>query len=160
QNEMHPFVNAMMRALAEALARIHRLPIQTKLMLLTQHQFVEDAAMQHHFADELIAERRGEGAGGAKKDLLSIMLSAQDPDAGQRLSETNVRFQIVNFLATGHETTSGMLSFALYFLLEHPQAMAAVRAEADRVFGGEMPRYEHVARLVYTDQVLKECLRL
>ncbi len=160
QNEMHPFVHAMMRALAEALARMHRLPIQTKLMLLTRHQFSEDARMQHHFADQLIAERRKCGDQAGKKDLLSLMLSTRDSETGEYLSDGNIRYQIVNALVTGHETTSGLLSFALYYLLENKEALVAVRAEAERVFAGEVPRFEHVARLSYTEQVLKECLRL
>ncbi|MGD1037009.1 MAG: cytochrome P450 [Roseiarcus sp.] len=159
QNEMHPFVNAMVRALAEAIARIQRLPIQTRLMLLSQHQFAEDARVQHQLADQLIAERRMHGDR-REKDLLGIMLSAKDPQTGAQLSDANIRYQIVTLLAAGHETTSGLLSFALYFLLENKDVLERVRAEADRVFGGDAPRFEHVAQLVYTDQVLKETLRI
>lgn len=159
KDEPHPFVQAMVRALTETLARIQRLPIQTKLMIFTQHQFSEDAALQHHFADQLIAARRKTKAG-ARRDLLDVMLEAKDPQTGERLSDENIRYQIVNFLVTGHETTSALLSFSLYFLLENPDVLVKLREEADRVFAGEAPRFEHISQLVYADQVLKESLRL
>ena len=34
------------------------------------------------------------------------------------LDDENIRYQIITFLIAGHETTSGLLSFALYFRLE------------------------------------------
>jgi cytochrome P450/NADPH-cytochrome P450 reductase len=37
------------------------------------------------------------------------MLTAADPTTGGRLSEENVRYQMVTFLIAGHETTSGLL---------------------------------------------------
>ena len=42
EKDMHPFVGAMSRALAEAGARSRRLPLQTRLMLITRRQFDED----------------------------------------------------------------------------------------------------------------------
>ncbi len=159
EREMHPFVGAMIRALAEAGARTRRLPVQTRLMLMTQRQYAEDIRLMHGIADELVALRKQQGQV-RRKDLLSLMLSARDPTTGEGLSDLNIRYQMVTFLIAGHETTSGLLSFALYLLLQHPAALARAREEADQVFGGETPQFEHLSELVYTDQVLKETLRL
>jgi len=49
------------------------------------------------------------------------MLMATDPQTGQRLSDENVRNQLVTFLIAGHETTSGLLTFTLYELMRHPR---------------------------------------
>ncbi|WP_257234868.1 cytochrome P450, partial [Streptomyces sp. JV178] len=35
---------------------------------------------------------------------------------GEPLDDVNIRYQAITFLIAGHETTSGLLSFALYFL--------------------------------------------
>ena len=49
------------------------------------------------------------------------MLSGVDKTTGERLDDVNIRYQINTFLIAGHETTSGMLSFAMYFLLNQPR---------------------------------------
>ena len=42
----------------------------------------------------------------------------------------------MTFLIAGHETTSGMLSFTLYFLLKHPDKLQKLREEVDEVTDG------------------------
>ena len=72
------------------------------------------------------ARRRG------PKDLLDLHAERRDPVRAE-LDDDNIRYQIVTFLIAGHETTSGLLSFALYLLLQNPEVMAKARAEVDRV---------------------------
>ena len=161
QNESHPFVGALVRALAEAGGRTTRLPIQTRLMLPTRRRYAEDIRIMHRIADDLIAQRKAGASSDVKKDLLSRMLEGRDPVTGEGLSDENIRYQMVTFLGAGHETTSGLLSFALYFLVKHPDVMARARDEVDQVLGMDTtPRFEHLARLPYLEQVLKESLRV
>ena len=159
QNELHPFVDAMVRSLAEAGERTRQLPIQTKLRVRAQRQFESDIEYMNHVADALIADRKA-GRTSGTRDLLSLMLEGRDPQTGQRLSDHNIRSQMVTFLIAGHETTSGLLSFALYEMTRHPDVLARARAEVDRVMGNATPRFEHLAKLTYLDQVLRETLRL
>jgi cytochrome P450/NADPH-cytochrome P450 reductase len=64
-------------------------------------------------------------------------------------------------LIAGHETTSGLLSFAIYFLLEHPEYLDRAREEVDRVLGGTLqPTFDQVHELTYVRRVLDEALRL
>lgn len=161
QSESHPFVGALTRTLAEAVGRTARHPLQTQLMLPTRRRFAEDIRLMHRIADDLIAQRKAGVSGVVKKDLLSRMLEARDPVTGEGLSDENIRFQMVTFLAAGHETTSGLLSFALYFLVKHPNLMARAQAEVDEVLGMDTaPRFEHLAQLPYLERVLKEALRI
>src|SRR5579884_820488 len=160
QNEMHPFVHAMVEALAESGAQSRRLPIQNQLMVLTKRQYEGDIRYMHQFADELIARRKNDPTAANKQDLLNRMLQGRDPETGEGLSDENIRYQMVTFLIAGHETTSGLLSFALYELLKNPEVLARARAHVDGVLGNDMPRFEHLAQLTYIDQVLKETLRL
>ncbi len=159
QREMHPFVEAMVRSLAEAGGRSRRLPLQTRLMLMTQRQYSEDIAYMNGIVDELIAERRRNPDDQAR-DLLGLMLAGRDPQTGEGLDDVNVRYQMVTFLIAGHETTSGLLSFTTYQLLEHPEVLARVQRELDEVLDGQPPRFEQMPELVYLDQVLRESLRL
>ena len=48
------------------------------------------------------------------------MLTGVEKQSGLTLPDDNIRAQCITFLVAGHETTSGLLSFAIYFLLEHP----------------------------------------
>ena len=44
------------------------------------------------------------------------------------------------FLFAGHDTTASTLSFTYYYLHEHPDELAKVRAEHDAVFGSDPSR--------------------
>ena len=87
------------------------------------------------------------GVAARKNDLLGLMLQGRDPVTGEGLSDENIRYQMVTFLIAGHETTSGLLSFALYLLLKNPQVLNQARAEVDAVLGEDTPRVEQMARL-------------
>ena len=67
--------------------------------------------------DHIIAERKAQPQEEAD-DLLSHMLSGKDPETGETLDDENIRYQIITFLIAGHETTSGLLSFAVYYLMK------------------------------------------
>jgi cytochrome P450 / NADPH-cytochrome P450 reductase len=131
----------------------------TRLKVLSQRHFETDIAYMNEVVDELIRERKS-GATRGERDLLSLMLDGRDPVTGERLDDLNIRQQMVTLLIAGHETTSGLLSFALYELLRHPELLAKARAEVDAVLGTATPRFEHLSRLTWVDQVLRETLRL
>jgi len=129
-------------------------------MVLTKRQYEGDIRYMHQFADELIARRKQDSSASNKQDLLNRMLQGRDPATSEGLSDENIRYQLVTFMIAGHETTSGLLSFALYELLKNPSTLARARAQVDEVLGQEIPRFEHLAKLTYIDQVLKETLRI
>jgi cytochrome P450/NADPH-cytochrome P450 reductase len=160
QNEMHPFVAAMAGALAEAGARARRPDFANTLLLASRRRYEADLVLMKRVAETIIEERRAEGKVGARGDLLDIMLAGQDPETGERLSDTNIRHQLVTFLIAGHETTSGLLSFALYFLMRNPEMMARARETVDAALNGERPRVEDLAKMRYIEQILQEALRL
>ena len=89
------------------------------------------------------------------------MLSAVDPESGEGLDDLNIRYQVLTFLIAGHETTSGLLTFAQHLLLRHPHVLAQAYAEVDRVLPGDTrPDYAHVVKLEVIERVLKEAQRL
>ena len=90
-------------------------------------------------ADQMISDRRRNPSPTGSEDILDTMLTAADPVTGERLSDENVRYQMVTFLIAGHETTSGLLTFTLYELLRHPGVLAKARAQVDEVLGTEAP---------------------
>jgi unspecific monooxygenase len=162
REQTHPFVTAMVQSLAYA-------PLRTMLSvplagdLLMRRADRRDHARQDYLfsvVDEVIAERRAHGHTGPD-DLLELMMRAARENDPNRLDERNIRHQIITFLVAGHETTSGALSFALYYLARHPEVAARARAEVDEVWGrAETPEFEQVAKLRYVRRVLDESLRL
>lgn len=160
QNEMHPFVAAMVGALEEAGNRSRLPQAANKLMLLRNRRFDADTRILRQVADRLIAERRADPRLGERGDLLDVMLTARDKETGERLSEENIGYQMLTFLVAGHETTSGLLSFATWLLLENPDVLTKLRAHVDEVLGGDTPTFQHLERLKYVEQVLMETLRL
>lgn len=157
---LHPFVDAMVRGLGEAGARGRRPPLLSKLLFSTRRRYQADARTMHDIADAVIAERRSGQSPPSRRDLLAMMIEAKDPVTGEGLDDVNIRYQLVTFLIAGHETTSGLLSFALYELLRHPEVMKRAQDEVDAVLGTRHPGFSDLGKLRYLGQILKETLRL
>jgi cytochrome P450/NADPH-cytochrome P450 reductase len=159
KDELDSFLEALGRALGESLNMITRLPLQNRLAKRAQRQFDADVAEMNALVDGIIADRRKRPTEG--KDLLNLMIAAVDPETGEGLDDVNIRYQVLTFLIAGHETTSGMLTFAFHHLLRNPHVLAQAYAEVDRVLPGDTrPEYPHVAQLEVIERILKEALRL
>lgn len=105
---------------------------------------------------DAVIDQRRESAG---NDLTSLLLAARDGD--DRLSDDEVREQILVFMLAGHETTSISLTFALHLLGRHPDIQQRVRDEIKGVLGDQTPTAAHLmGALPYTTAVLKEAMRL
>ncbi|WP_147803330.1 bifunctional cytochrome P450/NADPH--P450 reductase [Alkalicoccus halolimnae] len=159
REDSHPFVAKMVRALDESMNQTQRLDIQDKLMVRSRKQYNDDIEYMFNLVDQLIEERKQAGDQG-EDDLLGHMLKGKDPETGEALDDENIRFQIITFLIAGHETTSGLLSFAIYFLMKDPEKLQKAQKEVDDVFGDEIPSYKQVKQLKYVRMVLNEALRL
>ena len=160
RDQMHPFVAAMVGALGEAGDRTRRPKVMSSLMLLTAREFEANRTLMQSVARELIAERRRDPKGNDKHDLLNLMLNGVDPVSGEKLDDENIINQMITFLIAGHETTSGLLTFATYLMLKTPSVLQKARELVDEVMGQEMPRIEHLTKLRYLEQILMESLRL
>jgi cytochrome P450/NADPH-cytochrome P450 reductase len=159
----HPLVDAMVTALGLSM-ETRGLPLENVLHKDRERKLRASSRLMSEQVDRIIQERRASGEDLAtKRDLLSYMLLGVDKSTGERLDDVNIRYQVLTFLIAGHETTSGLLSFALYFLLNNPEALATASQEVDRVLGPDptvKPTYAQIGQLGYVAQVLKESLRL
>ncbi|CAF2728796.1 unnamed protein product [Rotaria sp. Silwood2] len=155
RNEMHPFVAAMTNVLAEGARRSQRLPLQNTLMLKSSKQYQDNIAYIHKLCDEIVEYRRMHP--NDTNDLLNRMISGKDEETGLQLSDENIRYQMVTFLIAGHETTSGLLSFAFYYLIKNPHVFQKAQAEADQF---DEITVDTLPKLKYVDAILKETLRL
>ncbi|WP_308297305.1 MULTISPECIES: cytochrome P450 [unclassified Streptomyces] len=162
RDDLHPFVDAMARALSFAQKKGESLPGAELLKRKKAEQFRSDAELMNNLVDEVIRQRRAAGDT-STDDLLGLMLNTRDTVTGEPLDDVNIRHQVITFLIAGHETTSGALSFALYYLTKHPEVLARARAEVDALWGDtDSPDadYGDIGKLTYIRQVLNESLRL
>lgn len=111
--------------------------------------------------ESLIARRRqlfARDKASAPRDLLTLLLDAQDPETGAGLSDTQVRANILTFIAAGHETTANSLTWSLYLLSLSEEWRSRLAAEASTVLSG--PVEDYAERLVETRAVIEEAMRL
>jgi cytochrome P450 len=111
--------------------------------------------------DQIISDRRrilAEQPDGAPDDLLSRLLKASDTNSEDGITESEVRSNILTFIAAGHETTANALSWAMFLLSQSPPWRERVAAEADRELAG--PIAGIADRLVETRAVVEEAIRL
>jgi len=162
RRDYHPFVESLVRSL-ETIMMTRGLPFEKVWMQKRNRDLAADVAFMNKMVDEVIAARRGDPAADAKKDLLGAMMTGVDRASGEQLDDVNIRYQINTFLIAGHETTSGLLSYAIYALLKHPEVLKKAYDEVDRVLGANLdvrPTFQQVTQLTYITQILKEALRL
>jgi cytochrome P450 len=107
---------------------------------------------------DIIAARRRTGED--RGDLLSILLAARDADDGSRMTDQQVRDEIMTLFLAGHETTAVSLSWTWYLLAQHPDVEAQLVEEIHRVLGGRLPTVADLPRLRYTEMVVTESMRL
>ena len=108
---------------------------------------------------EEIARRRRSGERGS--DVLSLLLDARDED-GTRLTDQQVRDEVMTLLFAGHDTTASTVAFMLHELSRHPEIAAALREEVTGALDGGPPDAELLmsGRLALLEMVLDETLRM
>jgi cytochrome P450 len=92
-------------------------------------------------------------------DLLEMLLRSQD-DEGDRMSDEQLRDEVMTLFLAGHETTANALSWTWYLLAQHPEIEARLFQEISEVLHGRVPTAREVSRLVYTEMVVKESMRM
>ncbi|HUC55679.1 MAG TPA: cytochrome P450 [Candidatus Cybelea sp.] len=105
----------------------------------------------------IIAERRASGRDAG--DLLSMLLHAQDED-GSKMTDRQLRDEMITLFLAGHETTASTLSWTWWLLGQNPAAEAKLHAELHAVLGDRPPTFDDLPKLVYTGHVISESLRL
>ena len=93
------------------------------------------------------------------EDLLGRLLAARDAQ-GAGMSPTQVRDEVLTLLLAGHETTALLLTYTWQLLGLFPDVAARLTRELALVLGERDPTPEDLPRLVTTDHVLQESLRL
>lgn len=105
----------------------------------------------------LIDDKRSAGA--IDHSLLSLLIQARDQD-GSALAEEDLIGHISLLLWGSRDASVYAVTWTLFLLSQHPDVMANVADELDRVLTGGAPTVEQLDELPVLERVIKESLRL
>jgi len=114
----------------------------------------------------MIAEHRdNERKGVLQSDLLFTLLQAQDSEAGiERMTDSQLRDEVMTIFLAGHETTSNALTWTFYLLSQNPSVDAKLYEEITSILGNgkdtRIPTIEDIPKLEYAEKVFRESMRL
>jgi cytochrome P450 len=106
----------------------------------------------------IIDERRRSGQ--ERDDVLGMLMAATDESGTERMSNEDLRDEVMTLFLAGHETIATTMSWTWLLLHQHPHVAARVRQEALEVLGGRPPGFDDLPRLAYTGQVIDESMRV
>jgi cytochrome P450 len=110
-----------------------------------------DAGDEYLYAE--IRTRRASKVRG--DDILSLLLDARD-EAGNPMTDLELRDELTTLLVAGHETTATALAWAVRWTLETPGLLDRVRDE----IGSEPLTAARAAELPLVDAIVREAMRL
>src|SRR5204863_4700432 len=93
-----------------------------------------------------IERRRADPESTDRSDVLSLLLEARD-EAGEPMTDQEIRDQLLTLLVAGHETTANALSWAFERLVHEPEVLERLVGEL------------RAGREDYLEAVTKETLR-
>jgi len=118
-------------------------------------------------------------------DLLSKLMEAQESNmtaaaspngnrkaqtpANDKMSDKQVRDEVMTIFIAGHETTSNALTWTFYLLSQYPDIEKKLHDEIDTVLGtidengnkvSRIPTSDDIPKLQYTEKVLRESMRV
>jgi cytochrome P450 len=97
-----------------------------------------------------------------RKDLLTLLFAAQDPETGLGMSDEQLRDEVMTLFLAGHETTANALGWTIYLLTQHPDISERLAAEV-RPCASAIDDLESDFRIKDDDllsRVIRESLRL
>jgi cytochrome P450 len=133
------------------------LPLPTRSGLRIQLAARRLERVVYRFID---ARRAALAKGADGSDLLTMMLKARDEEDCSAFSERELRDMAINLFGAGFETSAVTLAWTFYLLAQHPDIAERVRREVLEVAGDGPIGIEHQPRLVFTERVIKESMRV
>ncbi|NEU73435.1 cytochrome P450 [Hassallia byssoidea VB512170] len=119
-------------------------------------KFLRDRLLVNQLLYAEINERR-EQPDTSRTDVLSLLMAARD-EAGQPMTNEELRDELMTLLVAGHETTATALTWALYWIHKLPAVREKLLAELDSL--GENPDTNAIIKLPYLNAVCCETLRI
>jgi cytochrome P450 len=150
---------ALTLVLEEMSRRIHTpWDFQERMPTPKNRRYEQAVERLNQAVHRIISERRQRSAAG--DDLLSMLMAAKDEETGLRMTDQQLRDEVMTFFLAGHETTAVTLTWTWYLLSKHVDVRRRIEEEVDRVLAGRLPSIDDLPKLTYTKLVIQESMRL
>lgn len=107
-----------------------------------------------------IIRQRKQNPGTQKHDLLAMLMEAVDEETGEKMSDLQLRDEVMTIFLAGHETTVNAISWTWYLLGQHAAIAEKMRHENNLLFNGAAPQFHQTAQMKYTTNVIQEAMRM
>src|SRR6516225_4805222 len=130
--DVGPLMVALLDATNQRVNSVIQIPawVPTPRNIREQYALAKFDRMLH----DMIRTRRS--SPGERVDLLSALLGAVDADSGTRMSDQQLRDEMMTLFLAGHETTANALTWTWYLLARHAEVEAKLVDELRRVLAG------------------------
>jgi cytochrome P450 len=114
----------------------------------------------HRIVDEIVAQRRiAPVSDDRPTDLLDMLMAAEDAETGTRMSDRQLRDEVLTLLLAGHETTAATLGWAWWLLACHPDIDLRLGEQLAALGDGPIDA-EALGRVPLVSRVVHEAMRL
>ncbi|PRP85208.1 bifunctional P-450/NADPH-P450 reductase 1 [Planoprotostelium fungivorum] len=145
----------------EGIKRQTRLSLLNKLPMARNIKFFKMLENMDRILDEIMSRPLTDD----RNDLLALMARATDPETGRKLTDREVKDQIITILVAGHKTSALLQSWAIFEVSQDPHVEKRLKQEIKDVLKLDgvtlkYPDFNQLKDLKYMDLVLKETLRM
>lgn len=131
--------------------------LERLLPLKSTKKFFSSIQKVNELVLALINDRRNQNL---SDNFLDMMIRFSGNDEDSKMSDQQMRDEILNVLLAGHESTANALTWTWHELLKNPEVYKKIKEEVHQVLQGEAPTYAELEKLVYTRAVFEEAIRL
>ena len=121
-------------------------------------QFVMRFRALKSLVQQLIDKRRQSSM--RYHDFLEAFIDAIDKETGEAMTDKEIIDEVMTLIIAGHETGATTLNWAWYLLSLNPAEEIKLQHEVDNEVSGDIPTFDEVGKLHFTQQVIEEALRL
>ena len=140
-------------------------PLRSTMLFIPQLQknwgpwgrFLQQRSRIDQLLYRLIDERRDQADDPNRIDILALLMTARD-EAGQPMTDEELRDELITLLLVGHDTTASTLAWAFYWIHKTPGVLDKVMAELASIPDNSDPIA--LTRLPYLTAVCQEALRI
>ncbi|CAG8795444.1 26069_t:CDS:2, partial [Racocetra persica] len=131
-----------------------------KLPTDDNNKFYDAVNTINNVSEKLLADQKNSPVQGT--DLLSLLVKANyQLPVNEQLTHREIVSSVMTFLMAGHDTSTVVLAWALYFLAKHPDFQDRLRKELLDIFPDRdyHPTFDQIEQLKFLDCTVKEVLR-
>lgn len=107
----------------------------------------------------LIKEEQNKGLMAKPKSILERLVHAIDDETKTKLTDDELRDEVLTMMLAGHETSAHSLAWTLGLIAKHPDIQKKLQEEIQSIESHEV-NLEKMLSLTYLQNVLKESMRL